>query len=211
VAADYFTVETWNLKQLHVLFFIELGRRRILSFGVTANPDQAWVSQQVRNLSWRQQGLGLAIRFLVCDHDKKFPFAIEHVLAAEGVRVIRTPLQVPVANCYAERWVESVRRECLDWLIILGRGHLERVLGEYVDHYNRDRPHRGLAAAASKWRCKPAECGGRDQSAREVGRADSRVLPPASRCLIGASQCRGCHASRAPMSCEPCARWVGSL
>ena len=144
VAADYFTVETWNLKQLHVLFFIELGRRRILSFGVTANPDQAWVSQQVRNVTWRLQDLGAAIRFLICDHDKKFPFSIEHLLAAEGVRVIRTPLQAPVANCYAERWVESVRRECLDWLIILGRGHLERVLGEYVDHYNRARPHRGL-------------------------------------------------------------------
>ena len=64
--------------------------------------------------------------------------------ASEGVRVIRTPLQAPVANCYAERWVESVRRECLNWLIILGRGHLDRVLGEYVDHYNRARPHRAL-------------------------------------------------------------------
>lgn len=144
VAADYFTVEIWNLKRLYVLFFMELGRRRILSFGVTANPNQAWVSQQVRNLSWRPQDLRLSVHFLICDHDKKFPFAIEHVLAAEGVRVIRTPIQVPVANCYAERWVESVRRECLDWLIILGRGHLERVLAEYVDHYNQARPHRGL-------------------------------------------------------------------
>lgn len=144
VAADYFTVEIWNLKRLYVLFFMELGRRRILSFGVTSNPNQAWVSQQVRNLSWRLQELGLPVRFLICDHDKKFPFAIEHVLAAEGVRVIRTPIQAPVANCYAERWVESVRRECLDWLIILGRGHLERVLDEYVDHYDRARPHRAL-------------------------------------------------------------------
>lgn len=144
VAADYFTVETWNLKRLHVLFFIELGRRRILSIGVTANPDQAWVSQQVHNLTWRLQDLGSTVRFMVCDHDKKFPYAIEHVLAAEGVRVIRTPLQTPVANCYAERWVGSVRRECLDWLLILGRRHLERVLAEYVDHYNQARPHRGL-------------------------------------------------------------------
>jgi transposase InsO family protein len=81
---------------------------------------------------------------MICDHDTKFPFAIEHVLAAEGVRVIRTPLQAPVANCYAERWVGTVRRECLDWLIILGRGHLERVLREFVEHYNSARPHRGL-------------------------------------------------------------------
>ncbi len=64
------------------------------------------------------------------------------------MRVIRTPLQAPVENCYAERWVESVRRECLDWLIILGRGHLERVLGEYVDHYKRARPHRALVGSS---------------------------------------------------------------
>ncbi len=84
VAADYFTVETWNLKRLHALFFMELGRRRILGLGVTANPNQAWVSQQVRNLSWRLQEVRLPVRFFVCDHDKKFPFAIEHVLAAEA-------------------------------------------------------------------------------------------------------------------------------
>ena len=144
VATDYFTVDIWNLKRLYLLFFMELGRRRIVSFGVTANPDQAWVTQQVRNLSWRIQDLGLPIQFLICDHDKKFPSVLEQVLTADGVRVIRTPIQAPVANCYAERWVGSVRRECLDWLIILGRRHLERVLSEYVDHYNGARPHRGL-------------------------------------------------------------------
>ena len=98
----------------------------------------------MRNLSWRLQDLGLAVEFLICDHDRKFPFTVEHILGAQGVRVIRTPIQVPVANCYAERWVESTRRECLDWLIMLGRRHLERVLGEFVDQYNRARPHRGL-------------------------------------------------------------------
>jgi len=144
VAADYFTVETWCLRRLHVLFFMELGRRRILSFGITDSPNQAWVSQQIRNLTWRLEDLEMSVRFLICDHDKKFPLAIEHILAADGVRVIRTPIQAPVANCYAERWVGSVRRECLDWLITLGRRHLERVLTEYADHYNRARPHRGL-------------------------------------------------------------------
>ena len=122
---------------------MELGRRCILSSGVTSNPNQAWVSQRLRNLSWRIQDLGLPTLFMICDHDKKFPFAIKHVLDAEGVTVIRTPIQAPVANCYAERWVESVSRECLEWLIILGRVHLESVLAEYVEHYNRARPHRG--------------------------------------------------------------------
>ena len=144
VVADYFTVETWNLRRLHVLFFMGLGRRLVLSFGVTSNPNQAWVSQQVRNLSWRLQDLEMPARFMICDHDKKFPVAIEHVLGAEGIRVVRTPLLAPVANCYAERWVGTVRRECLDWLIVLGRRHLERVLGEFVEHYNSARPHRSL-------------------------------------------------------------------
>jgi putative transposase len=144
VATDYFTVDTWNLKRLHVLFFMELGTRRILWFGVTENPNQEWVSQQARNLTWELQEQGSQAKYLICDNDKKFPFAFERVLAGEGVRVIRTPLQAPKANAFAERWVGSARHECLDWLIIRGRPHLERVLDEYVDHYNDERPHRGL-------------------------------------------------------------------
>jgi putative transposase len=144
VATDYFTVDTWNLKRLHVLFFMELGTRRILWFGVTDKPNQDWVSQQTRNLTWELQEQGSQAKYLICDNDKKFPFAFERVLAGEGVRVIRTPLQAPQANAYAERWVGSARRECLDWLIVGGRRHLERVLDEYVDYYNSERPHRGL-------------------------------------------------------------------
>ncbi len=123
---------------------MELATRRIVWCGVTANPNQEWVSQQARNLGWQLHEQASQAKFLICDNDKKFPFAFEHVLAGEGVRVIRTPLQAPKANAYAERWVGSARRECLDWLIIGGRLHLERVLDEYVDHYNSERPHRGL-------------------------------------------------------------------
>ena len=144
VATDYFAVETWNLRRLHVLFFMELSTRRIVCFGVTENPNHEWVSQQARDLTWELQEQGSQANFLICDNDKKFPFAFEHVLAGEGMRVIRTPLRAPQANAYAERWVGSARRECLDWLIIGGRSHLERVLGEYVDRYNTERPHRGL-------------------------------------------------------------------
>lgn len=123
---------------------MELGTRRILWFGVTEKPNQEWVSQQARNLSWEFQEQGSQAKYLPCDNDKKFPFAFERVLAGEGVRVIRTPLQAPKANAYAERWVESARPECLDWLVVGGRHHLERVLDEYVDHCNNGRPHRGL-------------------------------------------------------------------
>ena len=144
LATDFFAVDTWNLRRLYVLFFMELATRRIVWCGVTANPNQEWVSQQARNLGWQLHEQASQAKFLICDNDKKFPFAFEHVLAGEGVRVIHTPLQAPKANAYAERWVGSARRECLDWLIIGGRLHLERVLDEYVDHYNSERPHRGL-------------------------------------------------------------------
>ena len=107
-------------------------------------PDHEWVSQQARNLIWELHEQGSQAKFLICDNDKKFPLAFEHVLAGEGVRVIRTPLHAPKANAYAERWVGSARRECFDWMIIRGRRHAERVLEEYVDHYNNERPHRGL-------------------------------------------------------------------
>ena len=128
VVTDYFTVDTWNLKRLYVLFFMELATRRILCFGVTEHPNQEWVSEQARTLTWELQERGSQAKFLICDHDKKFPFAFDHVLAGDGVRVIRTPLNAPKANAHAERWVGSARRECFDWLIIRGRPHLDLVL-----------------------------------------------------------------------------------
>ena len=111
---------------------------------MTENPNQEWVSQQARNLTWKLQDQGSQAKFLICDNDKKFPFAFEHVLAGEGLSVIRAPLQAPKANAFAERWVGSARRECLHWLIVGGQRHLGQLLDEYVDHYNNERPHRGL-------------------------------------------------------------------
>jgi transposase InsO family protein len=87
------------------------------------------------------------IRFLIRDRDAKFSGPFDEVFRTEGVRVIRTPVRSPTANAFAERWVGTVRRECLDHLLILGRRHLERVLREYAIHYNLNRPHRGLALA----------------------------------------------------------------
>jgi hypothetical protein len=85
LATDYFTMDTYNLRRLYVLFFLELGTRRILWFGVTENPNQEWVSQQARNLIWELQEHGSQAKFLICDNDKKFPFVFEHVLVGEGV------------------------------------------------------------------------------------------------------------------------------
>jgi putative transposase len=147
IACDFFTVETVGLKTLSVLFFIELGSRRVHLGGCTANPDAAWVTQQARNFAVTMPEDGAPFRFLVRDRDSKFTRAFDHVFRSEGIRTLRTPVRAPRANAYAERWVRTVRTECLDWLLILSRRHLERVLHVYVGHYNHHRPHRGLALA----------------------------------------------------------------
>ena len=144
LACDFFTIETAFLKTLYALFFIEVATRRVHLAGCTAHPTAAWVAQQARNLAWTLQEHRRPFRFLIHDRDAKFASAFDRVLAAEGLKVVRTPYRAPRANAYAERWVRSVRAECLDHLLIIGEGHLRRVLAEYVTHYNVARPHQGL-------------------------------------------------------------------
>jgi transposase InsO family protein len=144
LACDFFTVETVFLRTLYTLFFIELGSRRVHLAGCTAHPTAAWVAQQARNLCWPLQETAIAPRFLIHDRDAKFPPAFDAVFAAEGIAIVRTPYRAPNANAYAERWVRSVRTECLDHLLIAGEAHLRRVLTEYVAFYNQARPHQGI-------------------------------------------------------------------
>jgi putative transposase len=143
LACDFFTVETVTLRRLYVLFFIELGSRRVHLAGCTPNPSGTWVVQKARNLSFTD--LFVRMRFLIHDRDSKFTAAFDEVFRSEGISVVHTPVQAPQANAYAERFVRTVRNECLDWLVIIGRRHLEHVLRIYIQHYNRERPHRGLA------------------------------------------------------------------
>jgi putative transposase len=146
IATDFFTVETVRLKTLYVLFFIELHTRQVRVAGVTDHPNGAWVVQRAREFSMEMDGAedDTARRFLLRDRDSKFTRVFDDVFAADGTQVITTPIQAPNANAFAERWVQTARRECLDWVLVWGRGHLERVLDEYVQHYNNERPHRGL-------------------------------------------------------------------
>ena len=146
MACDFFTVETVWLRTLYVLFFIEHGSRRVRLAGVTAHPEGPWMLQQARNLAVDEQLEN--VRFLIHDRDAKFADAFDEILRGDGVRVIRTPVRAPRANAVAERWVRTVRAECLDDLLVVGRRHLERILGEYLAHYNGERPHRALALAA---------------------------------------------------------------
>jgi hypothetical protein len=127
-----------------VLFFIELGTRRVHLAGVTAHPDGAWVTQQARNLRLVLGERGRRVRFLVRDRDAKFTRAFNDVFRSDDAEVLITPVQAPNANAYAERWIRPVRAECLDWVLITGRGHLEQVLRIYIEHYNGHRPHRAL-------------------------------------------------------------------
>jgi putative transposase len=147
VACDFFTVETAWLRTLYVLAFIELGSRRIRLSPSTAHPDSAWVTQQARNVAMDLDDRSTAIRFLIRDRDAKFPRSFDEVVRSEGARVILTPVQAPNANAYAERLIETIRAECLDWSLILGRRHLDLTLRTYAEHYNRGRPHRGLDLA----------------------------------------------------------------
>jgi putative transposase len=142
LAFDFFSVETITLATMYVLFAIHLSSRRVHVLGVTRNPDSAWVTQQARNLAIGERLEG--IRFLIRDRDSKFSGPFDEVFCSEGVRIIKTPIRASRANAYAERWVRTVRTECLDSILVLGRRHLERLLRAYAAHYNGRRPHRGL-------------------------------------------------------------------
>jgi transposase InsO family protein len=144
LACDFFTVETIWLQTLYVLFFIELGTRRVYFAGITANPDQAWITQQARQIVWNLTDRKSSLRFLIHDNDSKFSRAFDTVFESEGVHVIHTPFYAPNANAYAERWVRTVREECLDHILVLNVAHLQRVLLEYTEYYNSFRPHQGI-------------------------------------------------------------------
>ena len=147
LAVDFFTVDTVLLKRLYVLFVIEVATRRVRVLGVTPHPVGDWVAQQARNLLMEVgDDLG-QFRFVIRDRDAKFTAVFDAVFAAEAIKVLITPVRAPRANAYAERWVGTVRRELLDWMLIFGCRQLRSVLAEYVDHYNVHRPHRALGQA----------------------------------------------------------------
>jgi transposase InsO family protein len=144
LACDFFHVDTVMLRRVYVLFFIDMQRRKVFVAGVTAHPIGPWVTQQARNLVATLEDQGRALRFLVRDRDSKFVGPFDEALRSVGARVIKTPVRSPMANAFAERFVRTARTECLDWLLIRGERHLDRVLREFVAHYNHERPHRGI-------------------------------------------------------------------
>jgi putative transposase len=145
LACDFFTVETIRLQTLYVLLFIELATRRVHIMGITPHPTQSWVTQQARHLMWKTEKL--TFTHLIRDNDGKYGASFDAVFRSEGIEIVRTPFRAPRANAYAERWVRSVREECLDQVIILDQRHLAYVLREYERYFNTARPHQGIGQA----------------------------------------------------------------
>jgi putative transposase len=146
-AADFVSVRTLTMAgfvDLYLLFFIHVGSRRVIVSNPTANPDAAWVAQQARNASMEMQDWGLEASRVIIDGDRKFQEGFFHVFESEGTTVQRVGPRSPNMNAFAERWVQTLRTECLDHFLILGERHLGHIVREFVEHYHLERPHQSL-------------------------------------------------------------------
>ena len=144
---DFFTTEVWTprgLKTYYILFAIDLKSRKVHFAGATPNPNESFMAQVARNLTDAFDGFVTGHRFLICDRDSKFSEQFSRILGEAGVDVIRTPIQAPNCNAHAERFVLSIKSECLRRMIFFGEASLRRAIFEYLDHYHAERAHQGL-------------------------------------------------------------------
>ena len=144
VACDFVTVDTALLRRCYLLFFIDITTREVLYGGITTNPTGAWITQAARNLFLRHPQRLTHTRALLRDRASQFTGDFDEIFRTEGLKILRTPVRVPVANAFAERWIGTLRRELLDRTIIWNQRQLEHLVTDYIDHYNAHRPHRSL-------------------------------------------------------------------
>jgi transposase InsO family protein len=168
-AVDFLQTYDLFFRTLFVFVIIELESRRLLHFGVTRSPDDAWVAQQLREAT----PFGKGPRFLIRDNDNKFGAAFDRVAEETGIEVLTAPYQAPKANAICERFLGSVRRECLDLFQILSERHRHRVVKEYGEYVNLARPHQGLGQRIS---CGPLQEAGLSESRQAVSHPASGGL-----------------------------------
>ncbi len=146
-AADFFTVEIWGpsgLVTFYIFFVIELATRRVDIAGITPGPSEPWMMQIGRNVTDPFDGSLTDKRFLILDRDSKFSIAFRNLLKDAGVEVVRLPYRSPNLNAYAERFVRSIKDECLSRMIFFGERSLRKATREYAAHYHRERNHQGI-------------------------------------------------------------------
>jgi transposase InsO family protein len=148
VACDFVTIDTATLRRYYLLVFIDIRTRAVFFGGITTNPTGAWTTQAARNLSMRHRALFAGAGALVRDRGSQFVDAFDEVFQTEGLKILKCPVRTPVANAYVERWIGTLRREFLDRTIIWNQRQLERLVVDYIDHYNTHRPHRSLQQRA---------------------------------------------------------------
>jgi putative transposase len=148
VACDFVTIDTATMRRYHLLIFIDIRSRVVFFGGITSHPTGAWTTQAARNLSMRHSGLFAGAGALVRDRGSQFIDAFDEVFRSQNVKILKCPVRTPVANAYAERWIGTLPRELLDRTIIWNQSQLERLVVDYIDHYNTHRPHRSLQQRA---------------------------------------------------------------
>ena len=147
-ATDFFTAEVWTqggLVTYYVLFFIHLATRRVHIAGITPHPNEEWMTQVARNVTMADIGFLSQTRYLIHDRDTKFCLAFQRTIKAVGVKPVKLPPRSPNLNAFAERWVKSVKTECLSKMILFGEPALRRCLSSYLTHYHEERNHQGKA------------------------------------------------------------------
>ena len=164
---DFFTAEVLTLRGLvtyYVLFFIHLEGRKVDIAGITVHPNERWMQQMARNVTMEGCGTLEDCRYLLHDRDTKYTISFRAIIEFGGVKTLPLPARSPNLNAYAERWVKSVKDECLSKIILFGERSLRRALSEYVEHYHAERNHQGKSnvllfrRVAQTRREEPVQC-----------------------------------------------------